>query len=218
VAGTLRTVLFDLDGTLLEAAPVALEATRRALHDMGLPPASDERILGLIGRPARDFARQLAPHRSEELARRVEEHELRLLAAGSARLCPGAAETLGWLHGRGILLGVVSNGTRTYCQEAVRATGLERFIHAIFCHSDRPSADKGELAAMALRELGRPAALAGDRRDDVQAGRILGLFTVGCLWGLGDEEETREADERAGDFAHLRRILEGRLGVWTAPG
>jgi phosphoglycolate phosphatase len=56
---------------------------------------------------------------------------------------------------------------------------------------------KARIVARALEALGlsdgAKAALVGDRHHDVEAGRALGLATVGVLWGSGSAQELSAA-------------------------
>src|SRR5262245_57969027 len=47
------TLVFDLDGTLVDTAPDLVAATNHALADLGLPPVSDAALRSSIGQGAR---------------------------------------------------------------------------------------------------------------------------------------------------------------------
>ncbi len=52
-----------------------------------------------------------------------------------------------------------------------------------------------EVLGIETRSLGAPApaAIVGDRYFDVEAGRAMGLATVGVSWGIGSPSELRSA-------------------------
>ena len=56
---------------------------------------------------------------------------------------------------------------------------------------------------------GTRAAIVGDRRFDVAAGRAHAITTIGALWGIGSETELRDAgaDHLAESPAHLADLL-----------
>ena len=57
---------------------------------------------------------------------------------------------------------------------------------------------KFELFLRVMRERGiapADAVMVGDTRGDVEAGKVAGLYTIGCTWGYGTREEMEGADE-----------------------
>jgi phosphoglycolate phosphatase len=69
----------------------------------------------------------------------------------------------------------------------------------------------GALVAHGLptRLSGTRAAIVGDRKFDISAGRAHGIATIGALWGIGSEAELREAgaDLLAASPAQLAVLL-----------
>lgn len=203
----MRTVLLDLDGTLFDSREVVVLATQRAAEGLDMPVPPAERVISLVGTP--EFYAALAPpDRAAALRARACQHEIELLRAGMGGLFPHARETLEGLRGRGALLGIVTNSSRGYTDAIVETHGLDRLVHLVFCADDRPGAGKAALVEASLKELQKPACLAGDRRGDLEAGRAHGLATVGCLWGYGSTQELADANRIAGDWAELGSILD----------
>ena len=67
------TVLFDLDGTLIESGPGIFAVTREVLKDMGLEGPDDERIRKMVGPPLRHSFRDVIgvpEERAEEAAQK----------------------------------------------------------------------------------------------------------------------------------------------------
>lgn len=217
----LRTVLFDLDGTLVDSRRVAVEGARRGLPQVfrsrDLEPVipSEETILGLVGTPVPEYFERLLPpelsHLADEAWRVVGRCESELVRQGFSTLYPGARETLEWLLERGILLGIVTNCGANYCRANLETLGLEPLVHRVFCLADAPGGSKADLVAMALRELRGPAAMVGDRAWDVAAGRAHRLLTIGCTWGHGRPAELEEAHHRVDSFPELRALLAERI-------
>lgn len=201
------TLLFDLDGTLLDSGRLALETARVALGELGCPLPAEERILSLIGRPEEEYYRGLLPESAPaawvDKLRQREIAELRQ----HAPLYPGVLELLRELFASGRRLGLVTNAGRGYMQAALESSGLDECLHVAFCVDDDPQGGKPALVGMALRELKGPAAMIGDRESDFEAGRAHGLYTIGCRWGFGSEAELAGADALAHDLAQLRELI-----------
>lgn len=219
------TLLFDLDGTLLDSRRLAVDAASRALESLGHPVPSAEQIYGLIGLPEEEYYRGLLPPDAPAAHIATLRHEeIRCLEEG-APLFPGVLAWLEELSAAGHRLGLVTNAGRGYMEAALCSSGLERFLHVAFCTDD--GADKTGLVAMALRELRKPGVMVGDREADWRAGRAHGLYTVGCLWGFGTPGELRGAHARVADVeelsSHLHPILmemalrKGSPGVTIEP-
>ena len=60
---TLRTILFDLDGTLIDSVQLILDSYRHTLAAHGLPPLSDDEWLRGVGTP---LSAQFAPWRDDQ--------------------------------------------------------------------------------------------------------------------------------------------------------
>jgi phosphoglycolate phosphatase len=92
------------------------------------------------------------------------------------------------------------------------ALGLRRFFAAVFGPSlEAEDETKSVTVGRALQSLppGSRAAIVGDRRFDISAGRDHGIATIGALWGIGSEAELREAgaDHLAEAPSHLAALL-----------
>jgi phosphoglycolate phosphatase len=59
------------------------------------------------------------------------------------------------------------------------------------------------------------AVMVGDSINDIQAGRLAGIRTIGCSWGYGNPEELDVADYLADTCGDVFSIIQS-LGVITA--
>lgn len=201
------TLLFDLDGTLLDSGRLALEAARAALSELGCPLPAEEQILGLIGRPEEEYYRGLLPESAPAAwVDRLRQREIAELRQ-SAPLYPGILELMRELFAGGRRLGLVTNAGRGYMQAALESSRLNECMHVAFCVDDDPLGGKPALVGMALRELKGPAAMIGDRESDFEAGRAHGLYTIACGWGFGPPAELARADALAHDLTELRAVI-----------
>ena len=110
---TLQTILFDLDGTLLDSAPGLMTSTNTALARCGCPPRSLAQITAAMGNGMADLIARSLPGGAEDprfaaCFDAFQEAYQSDMFTGSAPY-PGILDLLDTLRGRGCRLAVVSN-------------------------------------------------------------------------------------------------------------
>jgi phosphoglycolate phosphatase len=201
-ASVLRTCLFDLDGTLLDSREPILTGMNRALTTLGLEPVTGEELWPHIGPPLRVLLDALLTERGDDPSL-VEplvdlyRAEYRTLSIELARVYPGIPQLLGSLAGRA-RLGVVTSKPQVFALPILETLGLAGQMEVIEGADPTDSEPKPVTLARALDRLGLESgaegvAMIGDRRHDIEAGRVFGLGTVGVTWGFGTRDELIEA-------------------------
>lgn len=187
----LTTVLFDLDGTLVDSIPLIFRTYRRVFCALGLPwdPGA---VAARIGIPLKIISRQFAGERAEEFYRLYqqyyhEDHDR------MTRVFPGTRELLRELKARSRRLGIVTSKTAAVARRTAAFTGLDSFMDVIVTVEDvsRPKPE-AEPVLKALAVLGAGPAEAvyvGDSIHDILSGRRAGTLVVGVTWGLARREE-----------------------------
>lgn len=211
-----RTALvFDTDGTLLDARAAVVDAVAEGLEEtyrhFGLaPPAPDRaRIAAAIGLPSTRYFREayppgtvppaLADQFAGEFEVRSTRCEVSALRRGASTLFPGVEETLARLRERGHPLMLYSNAQAPYFEAVVGVHRLQRFFDRALSleHAVRRRVARDKTGMVRHLCAGFPRAVViGDRAHDVEAGRACGAATVGCLYGFGGETELAGADWR----------------------
>lgn len=198
MSGSIRTVLFDLDGTLADTAPDLAAALNHVLVEEGRPPLPFARIRPVVSHGSTGLLRLgfgLAPDDPAFAPLRV-----RLLAHYAANLCretrlfPGMTDVLRWLQVQGLRWGIVTNKP-AYLTEALVPQLSLPYPPACIVSGDTTGNRKPHpepmLHACALTG-GDPAEVlyVGDAERDVRAGRAAGMRTVVALYGyIGEDEE-----------------------------
>ncbi|MBE3595317.1 MAG: HAD hydrolase-like protein [Candidatus Carbobacillus altaicus] len=200
-----KAALFDMDGTLFDAWPLALKAyemTYDRLRKEGYepPPLPPEDILkAQLGKTYDAMWGTLIPGRSlsfYELADRwMFEYEEALLKRGYGALFPDVIPVLETLVSRGFYLFVASNGRESYIQMIVERFGLKHYFKDLYSAGRFGTRSKVDLVRRLITTYPAPLqVMIGDRRSDVEAGVANDLYVVGCLYGYGSPEELKEAD------------------------
>lgn len=191
---SIPTVVFDLDGTLIDSARSIAAALAVLLAEEGLPPVPLPAVTSMIGDGA---ARLLAsayanldrPIDDEGVAARLKRYE-RLLEAHAPTpldLYPGVAETIDALRRVGCRLGVCSNKPDGATQAAIAALGLADRFDAVV--GAQPALARKPAADMLLAVLDRAggtvatAVMVGDNANDVGTARAAGVPVIAVSYG-----------------------------------
>ncbi|NLY54787.1 MAG: HAD family hydrolase [Firmicutes bacterium] len=219
---TVKTVFFDLDGTLWPAHSVALPAFQLTLARLQQPVPSDDVLIRTLGYPTHEIWQQLLPTASvaarQEAARIMGEIELELLAAGQGETFPGVESTLKQLQQAGIVLCILSNCDADYLQAVPDALGIGHYFHKRFCAADFPGLSKSQILRHVLPGFAIPAAMVGDRWHDMEAGLANNLLTIGCAFGLGSAQELEAAHHCIDNFSDLTELFLARGETLSAGG
>lgn len=189
-----QTVLFDLDGTLIESAPGIFACARIVMQEMGMPLLSDEEMRPLVGPPlAVGFAEVL--HMPEEsIPAATARYRLLAKTEGLDVIHPyaGVIEMLKQLKERGATVCVVTSKITPTAKEHIAYYGIAPYVDHVWGGVPGGTADKTELlqgAVDALAEKRGSIVMIGDRKFDIEAANNVGIPSVGVLYGYGSEEE-----------------------------
>ena len=201
---SVRAVLFDLDGVLVESR----EATERVWRDWALRKGidEDELVSAMHGVRSVEVIRALRPEldavaESEEVERRQAE-DVRGL-----RAIPGAAEALGALREEAVA--VVTSATRPLAEARLGAVGIEPPAVMVFAGDVERGKPDPEGYLTAARRLGvdpAEALVVEDSPPGIEAGRAAGAATVGVT-STHAAAELAAADVVIGSLEELPRVL-----------
>lgn len=221
--GAPATVVFDLDGTLVDSAPDLGGALNDVLAEIGRPPVALESVRAVAGDGAvallgwgLEATGGLDGHDPEGLRTRFLEHYGRQLVRGT-RPFPGVEETLGALEARGCRLAVCTNKPEGLARAVLAELGMGGRFGAVVGGDTLPvrKPDARAVAKAVLGaggEMGR-AAMVGDSRTDVVAARNADVPAVAVSYGYAREPASElGADAVVDRFDAVPGALEG-LGV-----
>ena len=215
---TIDTVIFDLDGTLVDSAADIAFAANAALAGEGLDPVTSEEASRIVGDGARKaveraFALRGGPMDEDALDRGA--HAFLKAYVDPAqpvlgRLYPGVAETLARMAVANLKLGVCTNKPRAAAHRTLCALGIRDRFQVLVGGDATPfrKPDPRHLLAC-LEPLGsRPAfaAMVGDSTNDEEAARAAGTVFVGVSFGYGRPGGTAALVDRFCD-------IPGALGL-----
>jgi pyrophosphatase PpaX len=191
------TVLFDLDGTLVDSGAIILASFKHAARTVLARDVEEEQIAALVGGSnLHDQMRVLSPAHVDELVRVYREHNRPL--HDELEAFEGVEELMETLSGQGRKLGIVTAKGRQTVDLAFAVLSLERYFDAVVTAdmTERHKPDPAPvLKALELLESERAdAAFVGDSPYDIAAGKAARVFTVAVSWGkIHPEERLLEA-------------------------
>ncbi len=186
-----KTVLFDLDGTLLDSFDLISESFMQACRVVLNRELTQEEMLERWGWPLRFRFEAVDPARVDALIDAYQtcyhaNHD-RMIA-----LFPGIREMLEALKTHRIRMGIVTSKRRPTTRLAIERLHLTPYFGAVVTEQDVPSPKPAPDAVFAaLRELdaaAEEALMVGDAVFDIQAAQAAGVRGGAALWG------TRERD------------------------
>lgn len=188
------TVVFDLDGTLVETAPDLIAALTVSLAADGAPPLPYEQGRDLIGAGARALVERglQAAGRTLEKERVDELHKI-FLAHYSAHIAdeshpyPGCVEALASLKSSGARLAVCTNKIESLARQLLDTLSLTETFDAIVGGDTFPTSKPNPQSLLGAIERagGDPAraVMVGDSSTDVDAAKAAGVPVVVISFG-----------------------------------
>jgi HAD superfamily hydrolase (TIGR01509 family) len=210
-----RAVVFDFDGTLVDASEAICLSFNQVLSRNGLPTWEEPSIRRLIGRPLREmFTTALPAATPEDVDRLLAEYRAAFLPISIklAQLLPGCRETVQTLaetNKLAIATSRAGNGAWRILEAMKLHSYFETIIGIYDVEQPKPHPEPVLRALERLDISPARAALVGDTTDDVVAGKAAGVFTVGITTGVHDRAELTAAgaDEVVDSLCQLTDLL-----------
>ena len=195
----IKTVIFDLDGTLLNTLEDLKEATNFALSEFGYPKRSLEEIRCFVGNGVRKLIEHAVPKDCDN----VEECLCVFKKNYSENMCNNTApyngilKILKNLHDDGVKIGVVSNKFDSAVKELCTKYFGNLVDIAVGQSDDVPKKPAPDGVFKAIKELGAEkysTVYVGDSEVDVQTAKNSKLPCIGVTWGFRDKKDLAGAE------------------------
>jgi pyrophosphatase PpaX len=199
--GSVNTVLFDLDDTLLNSYDARIQALQDVFTRAKISGLDAGKFLSdLQGAPFQDALGSLAAERNItdnlfNLYRRIYWFEKK----GRLSLYPGVKPMLVKLKSRGYKLGIVTSklrdsefeGRRIGCMHELKESGISEMFSVIIGFEDvskyKPYPEGINLALERINSLPGATLFVGDSAADIEAALNAGCWSCHATWGITDD-------------------------------
>jgi HAD superfamily hydrolase (TIGR01509 family) len=216
--GSIRALIFDFDGLLVDTEVPIFRAWQRIYREHGQELPLD-RWLTIIGTASGPFDPVI--DLAEKTGAKLDEKELKALevlyyqeATALQQLLPGVLDYLVAARHLGLKTAVASSSTRTWVMDHLNRFGIGGHFDAIVCREDvkrtKPDPDLYETALERLGVSPAEAIAFEDSTNGVQAAKAAGLFTVVVPNLMTVDLDLAEADLRllSLDALPLRDVIK----------
>jgi phosphoglycolate phosphatase len=209
----MRTIVFDLDGTLVDTAPDLVSTLNFVLADEGVPPVAYDDARRMIG----GGSRRMIERALIAVGRNVPAAELNRMfgafiahygahIADRSRPFPYLEAVLERLAAEGYRLAVCTNKLEWLAVKLLDALKLSRYFAAISGQDTLQKPDP-KILRLTIRRAGGDVARAimvGDSMTDVQTARAANVPAIAVAFGYSDVPvASLQADRLIGSFAEL---------------
>lgn len=196
----MKTVLFDLDGTLSNSKEGITKSAQYALHHFGIEEPDLDKLEFFIGPPLTytfETHYGMDPETAVAATAKYREryHEIGIY---ECHMYEGVETLLQHLREKGYRIGMASSKPEESCRTILKYFGiLEYFDDVTGATMDGRIATKAEVLREALRRMEEQdqsrVVLIGDTRFDVEGAGEVGIPCIGITYGFGSRAELEES-------------------------
>ncbi len=193
-----KLVIFDVDGTLVDAYRAITDSINVMLKKMGYPLRSHRSVKRSVGFGVNSLVRCFVPENKAAEALRIfrAHHDKRLRK--SLKLMPGARTILPFLKEQGCILAIASNRPSVFCHIILKELGIYHYFDFVMCGDDVKRAKPyPDMVKSILKKSGiRPseAIYVGDMSVDVLCARRARVWIAAIPTGSCTRREILDAD------------------------
>ncbi|MDE3840102.1 pyrophosphatase PpaX [Bacillus methanolicus] len=208
----LNTILFDLDGTLIDTNELIISSFLHTLEKYFPGQYKRADVIPFMGPTLEETFEGINKDLAEDLAKTYREfnisnHDL------FVKEFNGVYETVRVLKENGFKLGIVTTKRMDVALKGIKLTKLDEFFDCLVAidHVKKPKPDPEPilLALEQLQSVPEETLMVGDNHHDILAGKNAGTKTAGVAWSLkGKDYLARfEPDYMLDNMADLLSIL-----------
>ncbi|MBZ4653789.1 MAG: hypothetical protein JG781_1128 [Peptococcaceae bacterium] len=210
----ITTLLFDLDGVLIDSFADVADALNYAFKAVGAPEKSYEEIKSIFGYGAKNLVadglgEKYASYFNEAMVTFKERYLATCL--NKTKLYPGVEEVLN--HFKDKNLAVVTNKSESFSRYILEQLGVGQYFRYIVGPESvsclKPHPEGILLLLERFRADAAESVMIGDFPSDMAAGKAAGTLTCGAYYGFGDRTKLKgaQADYYIETIAELKDLF-----------
>jgi len=193
----IQSIIFDLDGTLIDSSAGVIEATNYALKQIGEPPRQPKEITAFIGFPLETMFKAFSRKSYKEFWTHFQEKGKGVIAA-SAKPIGNSGRILRELKERGYAIGIGTTKMRVHVEQIIRNLGWEPYVDTYVGADDVAEVKPAPDAFLeTLKRLGgktESSIVIGDTINDIIAAKRAGLRVIAVKSIFGNDGELQEGN------------------------
>lgn len=190
-----NTLIFDLDGTLLNTLDDLADSTNYALQQHNLPARTLNEVRQFVGNGVGKLIRRAVPDNTPDDATAAVFQSFKAHYAqhcmDKTQMYPGVREMLACFHATGYKLAIVSNKLQSAVDE-LHERFFKQWVQVAVGEREglqrKPAPDMVTEALKALHASPAEAVYVGDSEVDLATARNAALPCISVLWGFREQE------------------------------
>lgn len=214
---TIKAILFDMDGVLVDSEPLQFAAHKEALHHFGIEISKEEYISYGASASSKNFYSKMAELRKKEIdIPEVQKYKRELYKKSRVqiKIMPGVREFLEKISNE-YKVAVVSGSSRENVAATLKHAGINQFFKVTVSSDDvennKPFPDGYLLAAITLGVEPQACLVIEDSINGIIAGKDAGMKCIAVPNEFTKRQDLSKADLVLNSMEELREELLEKL-------
>ncbi len=210
----IKLIIFDIDGTLVDAYDSIHEALQRTLADLDYPQTTYEQSKRAVGRGVEALLGSFVDEAHVPQALALYTQHTDDVLKDTVKFLPGAEKLVRNLFAQGYKLAIASNRPHQFSKRILQYLNVDECFHAVVCADNVANAKpEPDMIQAILEHFGlaaKQAVYVGDMALDVATGHNAGVLTLAVPTGSSTKEEIRAAKpyKLANNLDNVGQIIE----------
>lgn len=192
----IKLIIFDLDGTLIDAYAAIIRSFNYAMQKLHYPKQSDSVIRSAVGWGDENLLKPFVSPKDLRRALGIYRKHHKIALIKYSRVFPKVKTLLRRLKEKGYKLAVASNRPTKFSWILIRSLGLKEYFNYVLCADKLKNGKPHPEILNKIRQrflLGpRETLFAGDMALDAQAGRRAKIATIIVTTGSSTKQEIKK--------------------------
>jgi len=208
----INTILFDLDGTLINTNELIIASFMHTLEKYYPNQYQREHVIPFMGPTLVESFSTVDQERVEELIAEYRQFNIKMHDEFVEEY-ETVFETVEALHNKGYKIGIVTTKARNVVEMGLNFSRLKQFFDTVITIDDvknaKPHPEPIQLALKKLNSTPEETIMVGDNYHDIEGGKNAGTKTAGVAWSLKGKDflETYQPDFMLEKMSDILQIL-----------